>query len=131
MRKDIEIPKVRDVYIAAVKEWDKDFTDLQWNVYLLNNRKDLISTLLVVSRGNNEIQKTSTLRHNFGDVPAKSSVRIEFIPEEVLGFTNEYLITFFAENTLFERTYVFAPQSISEERRTIVPVMEAMGVIAG
>jgi len=130
MRKDIEIPKVENVHIVAVKEWDKDFTAQHWNVYLINDRKDVISTVLVLSRGKSDDRKTSTLRHGLGNLLPKSAVKVEFIPTEVLGFTNEYLLTFFAENKLFERRFVFEPNSISEENVIEIPVLESEGVLA-
>ncbi|MGB3344739.1 MAG: hypothetical protein WBA61_12595 [Aequorivita sp.] len=130
MRKDIEIPTAKNVYIVAVREWDKDFTGQQWNVYLVNDRTDGISTVLVLSRGKSDDRKTSTLRHGLGDIKPKTVVKIEFIPTEVLSFTNEYLVTFFAGNKLFERKYVFEPNSISEEKAILVPVLECEGVVA-
>lgn len=130
MRKDIEIPKAENVHIVAVKEWDKDFTERLWNVYLVNNREDTIDTVLVISRGESDDKKTSTLRHGLGDLKPKTSAKVEFIPMEVLGFTNEYLVTFFAENKLFERKFIFEPNSISEVNVTELPVMESEGVLA-
>lgn len=130
MRKDIEIPKVKNVHIVAVNEWDKDFTSQQWNVYLANNREDEISTVLVISRGKSEDKKTSTLRHALGNMKPKTSAKVEFISTEVLGFTNEYLVTFFAENKLFERKFIFEPNSISEENTVEIPVLESEGILA-
>lgn len=130
MRKDIEIPKAENVHIVAFKEWDKDFTERLWNVYLVNNREDTIDTVLVISRGESDDKKTSTLRHGLGDLKPKTSAKVEFIPMEVLGFTNEYLVTFFAENKLFERKFIFEPNSISEVNVTELPVMESEGVLA-
>ncbi len=130
MRKDIEIPNVKNVHIVAVNEWDKDFTSQQWNVYLANNREDEISTVLVMSRGKSEDKKTSTLRHALGNILPKTAAKIEFIPTEVLGFTNEYLLTFFANNKLFERKFIFEPNSISEENIVKVPVLESEGILA-
>ncbi|MDC8002277.1 hypothetical protein POV26_14610 [Aequorivita todarodis] len=130
MRKDIEIPKAENVHIMAVKEWDKDFTEQQWYIYLVNNRQDEIETVLVLSRGKSEDRKTSTLRHGLGNIKPKTSVKVEFIPTEVLGFTNEYLVTFFAENKLFERKFTFGPNSISEEKVTALPVLESEGILA-
>ncbi len=130
MRKDIEIPKAKNVHIVAVKEWDKDFTAQQWNVYLLNDRADEIAMVLVLSRGKSEDKKTSTLRHGLGNMEPKSAAKVEFIPTEVLGFTNEYLVTFFAENKLFERKFIFKPNSISEENIAELPVLESEGVLA-
>lgn len=130
MRKDIEIPKAENVYIVAVKEWDKEFTEQQWNIYLINNRTDEITTVLVMSRGKSEDKKTSTLRHGLGNIKPKTVAKVEFIPTEVLGFTNEYLLTFFAENKLFERRFIFEPHSISEEKVVSLPVLESEGILA-
>ncbi len=130
MRRDIEIPKAENVHIVAIKEWDKDFTGQQWNVYLVNNREDEITTVLVMSRGKSEDRKTSTLRHGLGNLEPKTAVKVEFIPTEVLGFTNEYLLTFFAENKLFERKFIFEPNSISEENVVAIPVLENEGILA-
>ena len=130
MRKDIEIPKAENVYIVAVKEWDKEFTEQQWNIYLINNRTDEITTVLVMSRGKGEDKKTSTLRHGLGNIKPKTVAKVEFISTEVLGFTNEYLLTFFAENKLFERRFIFEPHSISEEKVVSLPVLESEGILA-
>src|SRR5690554_7199027 len=88
MKKDIEIPEIDGIHIVAIKEWDKDFTEKQWNVYIVNNRKEVISTVLVLSRGKSEDRKTSTLRHSLGDIEPNMSAKIEFITTEVLEFTN-------------------------------------------
>ena len=130
MQKDIEIPKVEDVHIVAVKEWDKDFTGLHWNIYIVNNRKDDISTILVLSRGKSEDRKTSTLRHGLGDLKPHTTAKVEFISPDVLGFTNEYLVTFFVNNKLFERNFVFEPNTISDENTTEIPVIENVGILA-
>jgi hypothetical protein len=130
MRKDIEIPKVENVHVIAIKEWDADFTEKLWNVYLVNNREDEIDTVLVMSRGKSEDKKTTTLRHGLGNLKPKTASKVEFIPMEVLGFTNEYLVTFFAENKLFEHKFIFEPNSISEYNVIEIPVMESDGVLA-
>lgn len=130
MRKDIEIPEATNVYIVAKKEWDQEFCNQDWNIYVINDREDEISLVLVMSRGKSETQKTSTLRQNIGTMLPKSSVKIELIMPEVLSFTNEYLITFFAENKLFERKFTFDPNQISEENTMELPVLGGEGVLA-
>ena len=130
MRKDIDIPQVQNVHIVAVKEWDKEFTGQDWYIYVVNNREDEISTVLVLSRGTSEDKKTSTLRHALGDLLPNTTAKVELITTEVLGFTNEYLVTFFAENKLFERKFIFEPNSISEEKVKEIPVMESEGILA-
>ena len=63
MKKDIKIPVVEKIQVLATQEWDKDFLAKTWNVYVVNNREDIIESVLVMSRGNYKNKKTSTLRH--------------------------------------------------------------------
>lgn len=130
VQKDIDIPEVKNVHIVAVKEWDKDFTEQLWNVHVVNNREDEISMVLVISRGRSDDRKTSTLRLNLGNIQPQTSAKVEFITTEVLGFTNEYLLTFFTDNKLFERKFTFDPNSISEENLVEIPVLDSQGVLA-
>jgi hypothetical protein len=130
MKKDIEIPFAENIQIVATKEWDKDFLAQTWNVYIINNREALIETVLVLSRGNKEDKKTTTLRHGLGDLPAHTAKKVEFIPEDVFGFTNEYLVTFFAEGKLLDRKFEFIPHSISEEHAIFVDLMGQYCVLA-
>ena len=39
MKKDIAIPKVTDVYMAIVKEYNEDFQSEDWNAYIINNKE--------------------------------------------------------------------------------------------
>ena len=89
MKKDIIIPIVKNIQVVATHEWDKDFLAKSWIVYLINNREDIIESVLVMSRGNNKNKKTSTLRHGLGDLLPHTAAKVELISEEVLGFTNE------------------------------------------
>ena len=129
MKKDIEIPIAKNIQIVAVKEWDKEFLSQCWFVYLVNNRKETLETVLVLSRGNSEDRKTSVLRHSLGNIKSKASVKLELIAEEVFGFTNEYMVTFFAEGKLFERNFVFEANTISEENSKHIDLMDSQGVI--
>ena len=130
MRKDIEIPEVTRVHIVAVREWDKEFLAQNWYVYLINDWDQVLQTTLVMSRGNDSDRKTSTLRHGLNDVAPGTSAKIELLPDDVLGFTNEYLLTFFADGKLYDKTFVFEPYSVKEELAQELPVMEESGVMA-
>ena len=115
MKKDITFHVAEDVYIVAMKEWDKDFLSQNWNIYFVNTKKSSLETVLVVSRGNSSTLKTSTLRHNLGNVESNTMKKIEFIANDVLSFTNEYLVTFFLNGKLYDKQFTFTPHSISEE----------------
>jgi len=130
MRKDIEIPVVKDIYIAAIKEWDEAFLNQSWNVYLINNSPMEMEATIVVSRGSDDDRKTATLRHGLGTIPSKTTRKVEFIAEEVLSFKNEFLLTFFSEGKLYDKNFTFEPYSISEENFKTLPLLEVDGVFA-
>ncbi len=130
MKKDIEIPIAENIQIVATKEWDKDFLAKTWNVYLINNREDIIETVLVMSRGNKGDRVTSTLRHSLGDLPPHTGAKVEFIADEVLGFINDYWVTFFAEGKLLERKFRFEPDSITEANTVFIDLMGQDCVLA-
>ena len=58
MRKDIEIPEVKEVYVAAVLEFNQDFKTHDWNIYLINNGLEAIETVLIVAQGYDELDMT-------------------------------------------------------------------------
>ncbi len=130
MKKDIEIPIAKNIQLVATQEWDKEFLQKNWYVYIINNRVDTIESVLVMSRGESKDKKTTTIRRNLGNLPPSTSKKIEFIQEEVLSFTNEYVVTFFAEGKLFDRTFIFEPQSINESNTVFVEVIGQECVVA-
>lgn len=130
MKKDIEIPVVKDVHVAAILEWDDNFTEQQWVAYLLNNREDPIEMVMVVSKGYLGEIKTSTMRHAMRQVEPKSYAKIELMQEDVLKLTNEFFVTFFAEGKLFEKKFIFPEHSIKRSAIAPVPVFEQEGILA-
>jgi len=130
MKKDIDFHIAEHVQIVAVREWDEDFLAQHWNVYIVNNASVGVETVLVVSRGSSNEQKTSILRHNMGDLQAHSAKKIEFMQDAVLRFENEYMVTYFSEDKLHDKRFVFAPDQISEESCVPIRVLETEGVLA-
>ena len=63
MKADIEIPKVENVFLAAVQEWSDDFMENIWNVYLVNDSDFDLDSVMVVSKAfgtlDGEMKKTS------------------------------------------------------------------------
>jgi hypothetical protein len=130
MKKDISFHAAEKVQVVAIREWDKDFLAQSWNIYVVNTSDHVLETVLIVSRGSSEEKKTTTLRRNLGNLKPQSSNKIEFITDDVLGFTNEYLITYFSEDKLYEKAFTFIPYSISENNTVDIPVLSSEGVIA-
>lgn len=130
MKKDIEIPIAKDVHVVIAQEWNKEFLAKDWNAYIINNRKDTIEMVLVVSKGYLGDKKTSTMRHGIGTLAAKSFAKIELVQEDVLALNNEFFVTFFAENKLYERRFVFPEHTVSEKNLKPIPVLNLDGVTA-
>lgn len=133
MKKDIIIPVVENIFIAAVQEWNDDFMQKTWYAYLVNDSDFTLDSVMVVSKAsgmlNGEMKKTSLLRHAFVEVPAVSVVKIELIQDDVLALNNEFMITFFIDKTLYDKNYIFKANSINEKNVEEVPILFQDGVI--
>ncbi len=128
MKKDIEIPIVENVSIAVVKEWNKEFQMDDWNAYIINENNKPIEAVMVVTQGFSTEKKTSKFRHMLGAVLPNSSAKIELMQEAVLPFRNEFAVTYFLENKLFDKKFVFRENTINERALRDIPTIEAKGV---
>lgn len=130
MKKDITIPVVKDVYIAIVHEWNADFTSQDWIVYLINDGREPLESAMILSRGKHtDGRKTSTFRHAFKVVAAKTAMKVELIMEDVFPFMNEFVLTYFIGPTLYDKVFMVAPNTISISNYRNVPVMNQEGVL--
>jgi hypothetical protein len=130
MKKDIEIPVVKDVYVIMVHEWDKEFLSKNWNAYILNKGENSIEMALVVSKGYDGDRKTSTMRYAFGSIAAKGFEKIEMVTEDVLALNNEFFVTYYLDKKLYERRFLFEKNSVSEKNLRPIPLLEMEGVFA-
>jgi len=130
VKKDIEIPIAQNVFVAIVHEWNKEFLDKDWNAYIINVRSTPIEMALIVSKGYNGEQKTSTMRHALPIVAAKSFEKIEMLQEDVLALSNEFFVTYYADNKLYEKRFLFEGNSVNESNLVKIPIIEKDGVLA-
>ena len=132
MLKDIPDHKVEDVAMAIVPEISPE-GDKVWNVYVVNMKNETIEGVLVTSRGyghhKGERVKTSTLRHFIDTVPAQGFARVEPIIENLFGLNNEYWLSFYVKRDIYDKKYLFLPETINEEYFTTIPVLGKMGVM--
>ncbi len=132
MKKDIDIPDVKNVTLAIVREKTL-FDSYDWKVYLINNNAFALENTLVASKGygekDGEQQKTSTLRHFLETVPARSTALIEPIHENVFHLNNEYWVSYYVGNTIHDKRFVFVPDSLREENLTFIKELEMEGVL--
>lgn len=133
MKKDIIIPKVENVYVAAVSEWNDDFQENSWYAYLVNDTNETLEMAIVVSRAygiiDGEQRKTGTFRHALKEVGPKSFTKVELLENNVLQLNNEFLVSFFIGNQLFDKAFVFKINTINDKGMTEIPVMNQHGVL--
>lgn len=130
MKKDIDIPEVKDVFIAVVREENKEFRTLDWNAYIINDRSTPIDTVLIVTRGYDDKDSTATMRHTVKELPPQSFAKVEFLQDDVLKLINEFSVSFFAEGKMYHKKYIFKKNSINENALRDLPVMQQKGVLA-
>ncbi len=132
MLKDIPKLIVENIIVAIVPETDEIGEEI-WNVYLVNLYDSKIEGVLVSSKGyghrNSEEVKTSTLRHFIGIVEPKDYAKIELIIKDVFGLSNEYWISFYLGKDMYDKKYVFLPESITEDNFTLIPILNKKGVM--
>ncbi|SDS31807.1 hypothetical protein [Gramella sp. MAR_2010_147] len=130
MKKDIEIPEVKDVHVAAVKVFNEEFEAYEWNVYLVNNTNEPIEMVLIVSKGFDKKRETSLMRHKIEVLPSKNFAKVEYLQDEVLKLNNEFKVTYFAGTQMMEKTFLFKPNTIKESTAVKIPVIPEKGILA-
>lgn len=134
MKKDLPVNIVEDISIAVVLE-NSTPESKNWTVYLVNEKNVNLTNVLVSSRGygdkDGRAVKTTTLRHFLGDIEANSSAQIEVIDPQVFGLTNEYWLSYYIDGTIYDKKYIFLPESIVDENLSKVPLVNKPGVIIG
>lgn len=131
MIKDIQIPEVKNVTLAVVREGIKGLEE--WKVYLINNNEFPIENTLVASKGygekEGEKQKTSTLRHFLETVPANDSTLIEPIDPSVFHLNNEYWVSYYIGSQIYDKRFLFVPDTICEKNVIFIKELEMEGVL--
>ncbi|MBM3454001.1 MAG: hypothetical protein FJX80_02515 [Bacteroidetes bacterium] len=133
MREELKGPKVENVAVAVVMdeiEGEKEFC-----VYLLNLRNDIMEGIIISSTGYGENTqtggkiKTSTLRHSLEVLLPNEVAKIEPIMPDLFGLTNEYWVSFWVEETMYDKRFIFPVESISEKKMKYLKHFNKLGVI--
>lgn len=129
MKKDIDIPVVNDVYVAVVNEYNDIYKTQDWNAYIINNKDIDLEVVLIVTNGYSDDKITSTFRKKLDRLPAKSYAKIELMQEDLFALNNQFKVTFFEGNTMFDKTYLFRKNTINKKALQPIPLMKALGVL--
>ena len=134
MLKDIPQLIVEDIAIAILpKDEANKEEEMLWDVYLINLKELEINNVIVSSKGygaiNGEQVKTSTLRHYLGSIQPLDYILIEPIQNKIFGLNNEYWVSFYIKDEIFDKKFVFLPETISEDYFTLIPFLNKRGVM--
>jgi hypothetical protein len=132
MKADLPENNVEDIGIAVVLMSETPEVK-NWTVYLINLKSLEINNVLISSKGYGEKEgkpvKTSTLRHFIGDIPANSFKGIEAIDPAVFGLTNEYWLSYYIGNTIYDKKFIFLPESIIDSNLIKIPLVNKPGIL--
>lgn len=134
MREGLLGPKVDNVAVAVVEEVNESKEKMLY-AYLLNLRDDIMEGIIVTSTGygenaeTGERVKTSTLRHSLEVLLPNEAAKIEPIMDDVLGLANEFWVSFWVNETMYDKKFVFLPESIDEKKMKVLPILGQKGVM--
>jgi hypothetical protein len=132
MIKDLPENNVQDIAIAVALE-KENAEHKTWYVYLINLKDQPIENVLITSKGygekDGEQVNTSTLRHMYPILEDGAYKVIEPIDEETFGLSNEYWLSYYIGNEIFDKKFIFLPESIVEAHFIKIPVVNKPGVM--
>jgi hypothetical protein len=134
MKEGILGPPVENVGIAVVEEINEQ-QERMFYVYLLNMRDDIMEGIIITSTGYGEnVQtgekiKTSTLRHSLEVLLPNEAAKIEPIMEDLFGIANEYWVSFWVNDTMYDKRFVFLPETITQKNMKVIPLLGQKGVV--
>jgi len=127
MKKDIDFSPVKDVHIIIAK------SDDGWKVFIINRNKAKLENVMITSKGygekGKERQKTSTLRHMIPYLEPEMYALVEPIDESVFHLNNEYWVSYFIKNQVYDKKFIFVPESIIEERLIYIEELKMEGIL--
>lgn len=129
MKKDIHIPNVINVEIAVVLDKNTQDNSNEWGVYIINRKEVAIEMVVIVSQGFSETKKTSLFRRKIDVLPANSFSKFEVMPPELFALDNQFQVTFFENNQLHDKTYIFQADTIQEGFARDIDILGKKGIL--
>lgn len=131
MKKDIEFHPVTGVKLAIAREEVEGNTE--WGVYIINLNLIELKNLMVTSKGygliNGEERKTSTLRHMIEELGAQSVAKIEPIDPKLFVLNNEFWVSYYILDQVFDKKFVFVEGSMDEGNVQLITELGLEGVL--
>ncbi|MEN9399353.1 MAG: hypothetical protein RL632_454 [Bacteroidota bacterium] len=134
MREELLGPKVEKVGVAIIEQIDEEGNTMYY-AYLLNLRDDIMEGIIITSTGygenvnTGEKIKTSTLRHSLEVLLPQEAAKIEPIMEDVFALSNEYWVSFWVNNVMYDKKFIFLPETITKDKMKPIPLLGEKGIM--
>lgn len=129
MKKDIHIPTVTGVEIAVVLDKNETDNSDEWGVYIINRKEVALEMVVIVSQGFSETKKTSLFRRKIDVLPANSFSKFEIMQPELFALDNRFQVTFFENNQLHDKTYIFQAETIQKGFLKDIDILGKKGIL--
>lgn len=131
MKEDIKFPPVTGIKLAIAKEVINGHDE--WGVYIINLNLIEVHTVIIVAKGYGVIQgesrKTSVLRHMIQEIGPESMAKIEPIDPALFTLNNEYWVSYFILNQIFDKKFIFTEGSMEPSNIAFIPELGLEGVL--
>lgn len=132
MKKDINFPVVEGVSIAIIYNEEK-MDEFDWFVYIINRNDYPIENIIVASKGYGVIEgrekETSILRKLINHLKPKSYQMLEPIDPKLFALSNEFSVTYYVDDEIYDKKFIFLPESVREENMTEIPLVNERGIL--
>lgn len=136
MKEDIKFSPVEGVSVAIVPDEAAAVEDGKagWLVYLLNHNAHALHNVIISANGygtqdNGEVIKTSVLRHVFTEVAPHTSVVVEPIDPDLFHLNNQYWVSYYLDDQIFDKKFIFVPDSIVPANLIHITLLGREGVL--
>ena len=131
MKKDIDFSPVTGVKLAIAKSETSIGTE--WAVYIINLNLIELNTVMITSKGYGILdgakRQTSTLRHMIQELGAQSIAKVEPIDPKVFALTNEFWVSYYILDQIFDKKFIFTPGSFDPAHLRMIPEIGLEGVL--
>ncbi|GAB3296906.1 hypothetical protein ACFQT0_02875 [Hymenobacter humi] len=136
MKQDISFDPVEGVSVAIMPSDNGSMPadETTWQVFLLNHNAFPLENVIVNAYGyglkqDGESVRTSTLRYLFEEVPPRTAVPIEPIDPALFHLNNQYWVSYYRGAKIFDKKFIFVPDSIVPDNFTHIALLEGVGVL--
>jgi len=130
MKKDIDFHPVTGIKLAIARESVNGMEE--WGVYIINLNLIELNTVMITSKGygmvGGEEKKTSVLRHMIQELGPESFAKIEPIDPELFVLNNEYWVSYYILDQIFDKKFVFKAGAVKEKNMQIIPELGLEGI---